>query len=32
MNGVDVMKIEDGKIKEVFLFSEDQEAEDQFWF
>lgn len=31
MNGVDVMKIEDGKIKEVFLFSEDQEAEDQFW-
>ena len=31
MNGVDVMKIENGKIKEVFLFSEDQEAEDQFW-
>ena len=31
MNGVDVMKVEDGKIKEVFLFSDDQEAEDQFW-
>ena len=31
MNGVDLMKIEDGKIKEVFLFSADQEAEDRFW-
>jgi ketosteroid isomerase-like protein len=31
MNGVDVMKIENGKIKEVFLFSADQNAEDNFW-
>jgi hypothetical protein len=31
MGGVDLMKIEDGKIKEVFLFSADQESEDQFW-
>ncbi|MBX2988046.1 MAG: nuclear transport factor 2 family protein [Bdellovibrionaceae bacterium] len=31
MNGVDVMRIENGKIKEVFLFSADQESEDQFW-
>ncbi len=31
MRGVDVMRIEDGKIKEVFLFSENQEQEDSFW-
>jgi ketosteroid isomerase-like protein len=31
MNGVDLMKIEDGKIKEVSLFSQDQAAEDAFW-
>lgn len=27
MNGVDLMKVENGKIAEVFLFSEDQAAE-----
>ncbi len=31
MNGVDLMKIKDGQIKEVYLFSEDQKAEDEFW-
>jgi len=31
MNGVDLMKIENGKIKEVHLFSADQAAEDGFW-
>ncbi|MBX3034907.1 MAG: nuclear transport factor 2 family protein [Bdellovibrionaceae bacterium] len=31
MSGVDVMRIENGKIKEVYLFSGDQKAEDQFW-
>lgn len=31
MDGVDMMKIEDGKIKEVYLFSADQAAEDEFW-
>ena len=31
MKGIDVMKIENGKIKEVFLFSERQSDEDQFW-
>lgn len=31
MNGVDLMKVENGKIKEVFLFSGDQKAEDAFW-
>lgn len=31
MRGVDIMRIEDGKIKEVWLFSEDQEEEDRFW-
>lgn len=31
MDGVDLMKIQNGKIKEVWLFSEDQEAEDAFW-
>jgi uncharacterized protein len=31
MDGVDVMRIESGKIKEVWLFSGDQAAEDSFW-
>jgi len=31
MSGVDVMRVEDGKIKEVYLFSADQTAEDAFW-
>lgn len=31
MNGVDLMRIENGKIKEVYLFSENQPAEDAFW-
>lgn len=31
MKGVDLMKVERGKIQEVYLFSENQEAEDQFW-
>ncbi len=31
MPGTDLMKIEDGKITEVFLFSGDQSAEDKFW-
>lgn len=31
MDGVDVMRIVGGKIKEVWLFSGDQAAEDAFW-
>jgi ketosteroid isomerase-like protein len=31
MDGVDLMKVENGKIKEVHLFSGDQAAEDAFW-
>jgi pimeloyl-ACP methyl ester carboxylesterase/ketosteroid isomerase-like protein len=31
MNGIDLMKVVDGKIAEVFLFSSDQKAEDEFW-
>lgn len=31
MSGVDLMRVENGKIKEVFLFSADQKAEDDFW-
>lgn len=31
MDGVDLMKIQNGKIKEVWLFSGDQDAEDEFW-
>ena len=31
MSGVDVLRIEDGRICEVWLFSEDQAAEDAFW-
>lgn len=29
--GIDLFKIEDGKIQEVWTFGEYQEAEDQFW-
>lgn len=31
MKGVDLMRIEDNKIKEMWLFSEDIEKEDAFW-
>lgn len=31
MDGVDLMRIENGKIAEVYLFSGDQAAEDRFW-
>ena len=31
MSGVDVLRIADGRIPEVWLFSEDQAAEDAFW-
>jgi hypothetical protein len=31
MNGVDVMRIRDGQIAEVWLFSADQRSEDAFW-
>lgn len=31
MAGVDLLKIQNGQIKEVWLFSEDQEAENVFW-
>lgn len=31
MNGIDLFRIEDGKIKEVWLFSSDQVTEDAFW-
>jgi len=31
MKGIDLLKIEEGKIKEVWLFSEKIEEEDQFW-
>jgi ketosteroid isomerase-like protein len=31
MSGVDLFKVEKGKITEVWLFSEDQEKEDSFW-
>lgn len=31
MDGVDVMRIAGGKIKEVWLFSGDQAVEDAFW-
>ena len=31
MAGVDLMRIQNGKIKEVLLFSGDQQAEDAFW-
>jgi len=28
---VDLLRIADGQIREVWLFSEDQAAEDAFW-
>ncbi len=31
MKGVDLFEVEEGKIKEVWLFSDDQEVEDTFW-
>lgn len=31
MNGVDLLRVEGGQIVEVWLFSEDQAAEDAFW-
>lgn len=31
MDGVDLMRVDNGKIKEVWLFSSDQAAEDTFW-
>ena len=31
MAGVDLLTVRDGKIVEVHLFSEDGEAEDEFW-
>ena len=31
MGGVDLLRIEGGLIKEVWLFSADQACEDQFW-
>lgn len=31
MDGVDVLRLEDGKIVEMWLFFGDQAAEDAFW-
>ena len=31
MPGIDLFKVEAGKIIEIWLFSDDQEAEDAFW-
>jgi ketosteroid isomerase-like protein len=31
MSGIDLFKIEDGRIQEVWLFSSDQNVEDNFW-
>lgn len=31
MNGIDLFRMEDGKIKEVWLFSSNQAEEDAFW-
>ncbi|KEQ30177.1 hypothetical protein N180_06515 [Pedobacter antarcticus 4BY] len=31
MSGIDLFQVEAGKITEIWLFSEDQEAEDTFW-
>ncbi len=31
MAGVDLLRVSDGKITEVYLFSEDGAAEDEFW-
>lgn len=31
MRGVDLMRVDEGKIAEVYLFSQDQAQEDAFW-
>jgi uncharacterized protein len=31
MIGLDLFKVKEGKIREVWLFSDDQEVEDTFW-
>ncbi|MEQ8472328.1 MAG: ester cyclase [Marinoscillum sp.] len=31
MTGVDLFEVKDGKIVKVWLFSDDQKAEDEFW-
>lgn len=31
MDGSDLYEVADGKIVQVWLFSEDQKAEDEFW-
>lgn len=31
MSGIDLLRVEDGRIREVWLFSGDQAAEDRFW-
>ena len=31
MSGIDLLRLKGGKIAEVWLFSEDQAAEDRFW-
>ncbi|WP_205324587.1 nuclear transport factor 2 family protein [Glycomyces sp. YM15] len=31
MDGVDLLRVADGKVAEVWLFSADQDAEDVFW-
>lgn len=31
MDGVDLLRVADGQIVEVWLFSGDQKAEDDFW-
>jgi len=31
MDGVDMLRVEDGRIAEMWLFSADQDAEDAFW-
>ena len=31
MTGIDLFEVKDGKITQVWLFSEDQQKEDEFW-
>ena len=31
MEGVDIFKIENGKIQEVWTFAKNQELEDEYW-
>lgn len=31
MDGLDVLRVDGGKIAEVWLFAADQQAEDEFW-